>query len=242
MVIKYLASERCEEAQYRNMDLKGAFRRFWESNAGSDEEDESFGESKFVGNVSDNLKNGEFYLVIVVDEISETASRTIQFLNRKLDKLRLEIIEISKFSDDNRTIYVPNHVNKEIKTRTQPGKTTFVEMINGASERESEYIKELRTAWEDGGDFSIHMGTKGFSARYRDIPILYILPSHFRMAPRFKREYEQLFKDAMELLEKHFDKDLKGGVSYSSTRFSLEKIRAFVTALQDLMMKNVKNF
>ena len=241
IVISYLASERCDEEQYRNLNLMAAFKKFWETNASSDEEDESFDEDKFVSKVSDNLTNVEFFLVIVVDEISETASRTIQFLNRKLLKLRVEVIEISKFSDDNRSIYVPNHINKEVKsgrgTQPQPGKTTFDEMIDSAGARESEYLKEVRNNWEDGGDFSIVMGTKGFSARYQDVPILYVLPTHFRIAPRVKRKYQNLFDPMMELLEKHFHRDLKVGISYNSQGFSVDKIGPFINDLKALCKK-----
>ena len=62
---------------------------------------------------NDWYREGEFYLVIVIDEISETASRTIKFLNKKLHKLRIEVVEITKLSDTKRAIYVLNHVNKE---------------------------------------------------------------------------------------------------------------------------------
>jgi hypothetical protein len=243
IVINYLASERCDEEQYKNLNLLAAFQKFWETNAGSDEEDESFDGDKFVSNVSENLKNGEFFLVIVVDEISETASRTIEFLNRKLLKLRIEVIEISKFSDDNHSIYVPNHVNKEVKsgrgTQTQPGKTTFDEMIENAGAMESEYLMEFRSGWEDGGDFSIVMGTKGFSSRYLDIPVLYVLPTHFRITSRIKRQYQNLFDPMMELFEKHFYRDLKVGVSYNSQGFSTNKIRAFIMELKSLCKKSI---
>jgi hypothetical protein len=238
MVIKYLSSDRCEEKQYKNLNLASAFKIFWDTNAVNDREEETFDEVSFVNKVSENLKEGEFYLVIVVDEISEPASRTIEFLNRKLHKLRVEVIEISKFIDNKRTIYVPSHVNKsDTKSKApQPGKITFEEMVESVGVQEAEYIKTIRSIWEEGDDFSIHMGTKGFSVRYKDIPILYILPSHFRIAPRLKREYKQLFEDVFTLLEKHFNRNLQVGVNYNSPGFSCEDIKAFLGALKELVL------
>ena len=241
IVIKYLSSERCEEQQYKNMNLASAYKKFWEANAGNDQEDELFDEDSFINKISDNLKEGEFYLVIVVDEISETASRTIKFLNKKLHKLRVEVVEITKFSDTKRAIYVPNHVNKEDSRdkAPQPGKTTFEEMVEAVGAQEAEYIKSIRTNWEEGNDFSNHMATKGFSIRYKDIPILYILPTHFRIAPRLKREYKQLFKDVFTLLEKHFDKNLQVGVGYNSKGLSCEKIKVFLEELKQLVIRSL---
>ncbi|MFX0067362.1 MAG: hypothetical protein ACFFC7_35015, partial [Candidatus Hermodarchaeota archaeon] len=241
MVIKYLSSDRCDEEQYKNLDLASAFKKFWEANGGEDQEDETFDENDFKRKVFDNLKDGEFYLVIVVDEISETVSRTINFLNKKLYKLRVEIIEISKFSDSKRAIYVPNHVNREERPDrvSQPGKTTFEEMVASAGAKEAEYIKAFRFSWEEGADFSIHMATKGFSIRYREIPILYVLPTHFRIAPRLKREYKPLFKDVFTLLEKHFYRNLQLGVGYNSQGFSNTKIEAFLKELKKLAIKSL---
>jgi hypothetical protein len=241
MVIKYLSGDRCEEEQYKNLNLASAFQKFWEANMGADSEDETFDEDSFISKVSENLRDGEFFLVIVVDEISDTASRTIKFLNKKLHKLRVEVIEISKFSDNKRSIYVPNHVNREEShdKTPQPGQTTFEEMVETVGANEAEYIKTFRSNWEEGDDFSIHMATKGFSVRYSDIPILYILPTHFRIAPRLKREYKTLFKAVFDLLEKHFYRNLQVGVSYNSQGFGNEKIITFIKDLKRMVTNNL---
>lgn len=241
LVIKYLSSDRCEEEQYKDLNLASAFKKFWEANLGEDSEEETFEEESFISKVSENLREGEFYLVIVVDEISNTTSRTIKFLNKKLHKLRVEVVEISKFSDGKRSIYIPNHVNKEeTNDKTlQPGKTTFDEMVENVGANEAECIKIFRSNWEDGDDFSIHMATKGFSVRYRDVPILYILPTHFRIAPRLKREYKALFEKVFALLEKHFNRNLQVGVSYNSQGFSHGKIISFLEDLKRIVINDL---
>ncbi|MFC1895278.1 hypothetical protein ACFL0Q_01240 [Thermodesulfobacteriota bacterium] len=235
LVTRCLASDRCQESAYRNLTTKEAFRKFRESNMEEEESEEAFNDEPFVSNVSENLKNGEFYLVIVVDQITDIASRTIDFLNRKLERLRVEVIEIAKFSDQDRKIYVPSHVNKEVtKPKPKPGKTTFEEMIAASGAREAELIRELRTAWKEEADFSISMGSKGFSARYRDIPILYVFPTYMRIAPKVRRKYGDLFRPTIDLLEKHFERDLQVGVSLGSASMTVEKIRAFLHELKEL--------
>ena len=69
-------------------------------------------------------------------------------------------------------------------------------MVEAVGAQEAVYIKSIRSNWEERVDFSTHMATKGFSVRYKDIPILYILTTHFRIAPCLKREYKQLFDSA----------------------------------------------
>ena len=235
MATDYFVGDRCEEAQYRNLTLKQAFSKFRESSTDSEE---SYDEAEFAEALTENLKAGEFYLVIVVDEISETAFRTIEFLNRKLDKLRVEVIEITKFSDKETRIYVPHHANREVKRpKPPPGKTTFEEMLAGCGAKEGVAIRRLKECWEEEPDFTINMGTKGFSARYKDIPVLYVLPSHFRIAPRVVREYKKPFAAMMQLLETHFVRNLKVGVSYDSSSFDPNNIAPFIRDVKALWQK-----
>ena len=231
----YFAGDRCEEVQYRNLTLKQAFSKF---RASMPDSEESYDWAESAEALTKNLEGGEFYLVIVVDEISEIAFQTIEFLNRKLDKLRVEVIEITKFSDKETDIYVPHHANREVKKpKPQPGKTTFEEMLADCGAMEGEAVKKVKENWEEDPDFSISMGTKGFSARYKDVPVLYVLPSHFRIAPRVVREYKDPFATMMQLLEKHFVRNLKVGVSYDSSGFDLDKIAPFIGDLKALWQK-----
>lgn len=82
------------------------------------------------------------------------------------------------------------------------------------------------------------MGTKGFSARYKDIPVLYVLPSYLRIAPRVVREYKKAFDTMKDILEKHFVRNIKVGVSYDSPGFDPEKIAPFVRDVKALW-KNI---
>ena len=142
MATSYFTGDRCEEDKYRNLSLKQAFSNFKEDTS---ESEEPYDDVDLADTLTGNLLKGEFYLVIVVDEISETAFRTIDFLNRKLHKLRIEVIEITKFSDKKTQIYVPHHANREIrKPKPQPGKTTFDEMLNDCGAKEAEAVKMLK--------------------------------------------------------------------------------------------------
>lgn len=232
MASKYFNSERCEEEIYKNSSLKEAFSKF----VGCFEDYiDQYDEKDFANNINENLKEGEFYLVIVVDRISEATLRTVNFLNKKLEKLRIEVIEISKFSDDGYSIFVPKHVNndKGIKLPPKPGIKTFEEMLKDCGIKEAGYVKEIHNQWLDNDVCSINMGTAGFSARYRNVPIFFVLPTHFRIAPTVKKKYNDLFFILMKLLEKHFDRNLEVGVSFSSSGFGNEKIASFIKEVKD---------
>ena len=230
MVTKYFASDRCEENQYKNLSLKEAFLKF---QATIPDLDEAYDESEFIDDLSDNLKNGEFYLIMVVDKISDVTYQTVEFLNSKMNKLRVEIIEVSKFSDISRTIYVPKHINREGGRKGEtPGKTTFDEMLKECGTKEAGYIKEIKTLWEGEDDFEIVMGTKGFSARYKDIPILWILPDYIQLAPRIKRKYEHFYDPLSKMIEKYFNKGAERRIKFISPDFTSDKLKLFIAEVK----------
>ena len=239
MVTKYLASDRCQETKYKGLTFREAFSIFrkqqFEEEATADDED-------VVSTISECLENGEFYLLVIVDRISEIAYQTIQFLNRKLDKLRIDIIEVSKFHDGKRKIFVPNHVNREksASPKPQPGKITFDEMLESCGSKEAEYVQEIRNLWLDQDDFTISMGTKGFSTRYKDIPILYILPNSIRIAPRVKRYYGHLFDSMSGLLKNHFKFAADTSAKYDSKGFSMEGLKSFIPEVKAFWQNALK--
>lgn len=236
MVSKYLSSNRCESDQYKNLSLKEAFRKFKSTMT---DVEEPYDDKEFVDGLSERLKNGEFYLIIVVDKISDVALRTIQFLNKKTEKLRIEIIEISKFSDGDHNIFVPMHINREAgqTTESRPGKITFEEMVNKSGIKEAEYLREFKNLWEDRQDFSITMGTKGFSARFKDIPVLYVLPDHIRIAPRIKRKYGHLYSELIGIVKKEFSHNTESSGNFDSPDFALNRLGKFVEGVKNFCPK-----
>jgi len=233
MATKYFASDRCNEEQYKNLSLKEAFMGFRSS---LEDIDESYDEKAFVTDLSERLKNGEFYLIVVVDKISNVAFETIQFLNKKMEKLRIEIIEVSKFGDGDQRIYVPTHANRESvrQIKSQPGKTTLEEILNNSGVKEAGYIREIWELWQADPNCSVVMGTKGFSARYNDIPILWILPDYIQIAPRIKRKYEHLFPPISKTLKKYFNDSTDVTVKFSSPFMNSGSLRGFLNDVREL--------
>ena len=240
MVSRYFSSNSCEEERYRNLSLKKAFTIFYKLEIS--DSDESYDENDFPEQLSERLKNGEFFLIIVVDRISETAFKTVQFLNSKMDKLRIEIVEISKYAGEKHNIFVPKHINIDggQQKKARPGKTTFEDVINRSGARESEYIKKFREIWEDTSDYSIVMGTKGFSAKYHDIPILWIFPDNIRIASPIKSKYGHHFEPLSAILKKHFTNSTDVTVKFGEPEFNIEKLLSFTNEVKLFCNENME--
>lgn len=236
MVAKYFSSERCQEDQYKGLTLRDAFNKFRRP---IEADGEPYDENTFVTTVAEHLKNGEFLLIVVVDEISDVAFRTVQFLNSKMDKLRIEIIEVRKFGDKKQNVYVPSHANRESaqQKKGQPGKTTFEEMIRSSGTRQAAYIREFRETWEMDPQCTVVMGTKGFSARYDNDPILWVLPDYIQIAPRVKTAYGHLFPPFSQILKTYFSNSTEVTGKFDSPDFDSDKLRAFIRAIKDLLEK-----
>jgi len=236
MVSNYFNSSRCEETVYKNLSLKEAFKIFIES---GEETIEAYEDNSFVNNVSDNLRDGEFYLVVVVDTISDATLRTVNFLNKKLEKLRIDIIEIYKFQKDGHIIFVPKHINDvRGKIKPPPGEISFDEMIKSCGSKEAEYVSQIFNIWTAESNYSIKMGTKGFSARYLNIPVFFVLPNHFRIAPTIKKKYGTLFLELMTTIEKYFTTNLEAGVSFASAGFESKNIESFLNDVKNILTKH----
>ncbi len=78
LVTRYMAGDKCQEQEHKGLMFFEAFSQFRENNS---EPEDAYSEEEFIADLSANLKNGEFYLIIVVHQISETPAKTIQFLN-----------------------------------------------------------------------------------------------------------------------------------------------------------------
>ena len=235
MVTRYFNSDRCREEQYRGLDLISSFTKFREGVAEHDEIDDG---TDFRERISERLKNGEFYLLVVVDRISDLAYQTIQFFNRKLNKLRIEIIEVTKFEDGDRKIFIPQHVNREVSEKdksTRPGKITFEELVNRCNARDAELVRAIKIAWEENEETFIIMGSNGFSTRYREIPMLYVLPNRVQIAPRIKQKYQHMLDPLLHIIEKYFSHKSTSSGFYDSTDINPDKIKLFIEEILNLL-------
>lgn len=240
MVSKYFNSERCNESSYKGLELKEAFRKFTKQ---FENIDYKISGNEFVNTVSNNLRDGEFYLVMVVDVLSETTLRTVNYLNKKFEKLRIEVIEISKFKKAGYDLFVPKHINNDRdKVKPQPGTISFEEMIQNCSSRDAEIVSEFRIHWANSPEYSIKMGTKGFSARYRNIPVLFVLPNHFRIAPNIKRNNKILFDLIIEIMENNLKKELEVGVRFSSLNLQSNDLQNFIDQIKNIFENHPEFF
>ncbi len=183
LAVTYFQSSRCSDQRLKGLNLHAAFTH-WLRDDGSDELAES---SNFSARLSENLPDGEFYLIVVVDEINDTTYQTIEFLNRKLRKLRIEVVEVKKYESGQIRVFVADHANPPDRTGApRPGRTTFEEMLDRCGQREAALIQEFRRAWESDSESTLSMGHTGFSAQYQQNPIIWVLPEYLQLAPRLR--------------------------------------------------------
>ncbi len=205
---KYFSSIRCENHDYKNLNLGQAVLKFRGVISENEEiTDGLTSEEKIIRTISEYLERGEFYLLIVADTISDIAFQTIEFLNSKLEKLRIEVIEVPKFEDEHGKIFIPNHVNPinratHQSTKAQPGKLTFEEMLKSCTQLQAEYIRQFKKSWEESSEFTIEMGTKGFSARVDNKYVVWVYPNRIQI--RTHKDFTYIHDKLVKSLKGHF--------------------------------------
>jgi hypothetical protein len=210
---EYFKGEKCKETKYKNKTLLEALNIL----IGEHPEYDNMGDDDMQNIVYNNLKNGNFFLLVVADEIDEKTRRTIDFLNSKLNDIRIEIVEIKKFSENDIFILVPDHINPDehirLKSSKKVGKITLEEMKSKGSGKQKEIVNKIIDAWENNEDRYIEMGTTGLSMRYNDYSIFWLFIDKIKIANPLKKQLAKNgktseFSDDLEKILKKYFKDL----------------------------------
>lgn len=242
---RYFSGDRCENDDYKNLDLNQAVLKCREIiNKNEETTDGLMSEEEIIRTISDYIEQGEFYLLIVVDAISDIAFQTIEFLNSKLQKLRIEIIEVPKFQDNYGRIFIPNHVNpisrgSRQNTKAQPGKLTFDQMLKSCNPLQAKYITCFKELWEEDSEFTIEMGGKGFSAKVCNKHVVWVFSD--RIQVRTHDDFTPIKDKLVRKLTEHFpgttgkkatlrEDDLK---NLDNLKSFIEDIKRIINDVQD---------
>ncbi|AEF85383.1 hypothetical protein TREPR_1866 [Treponema primitia ZAS-2] len=211
----YFNSERCKETKYKNKSLLEALSIL--KNENSDYDDIS--NENIQETIYNNLKEGNFYLLAVADEIDDITKGTIEFMNSKLGGLYIEMVEIKKYKANATIVFVPQHTNPTSTIHTNSskkrvssgiGKTTVEEMKSRGTTQQNEHITQIINIWENYDDCSIVMGTSGLSMRYKDIAIFWLFVDSLRIANPLKSQLktkkmpEKLYDDILSVFKRKF--------------------------------------
>ena len=191
---RYFSSPRCIETQYKNKRFYDCFKEFLIQENDADLMDEE----NFQKRIEENLKSGQFYLVIVVDSLDETTRRSIDFFNSKLNKLRIEVIEIKKLKAEENSLYIPFHSNPESKKNIEkntPGRITLDEMLAMGNSNQKDIVKEIIDTWLGFEGCMYEMGTTGLSLKFYDYSILWLFIDKMYIANPLARQLEKKGKD-----------------------------------------------
>lgn len=236
MVEKFFGSDRCQDQEYMGHKYEEILDIFIDKTNYNniDSDIDITDKTNLQMEIRNNLDNGEFYLVITVDTIDKVTMRTINFLNEKLEKLRIEVIEIKKYEAKNDKIFVPEHINNDSadsSKRTAPGKISFEEMLNEADAVQENIIRKFKRKWLKNEKYSIKMQTKGFSARYKDNSILWIFADRIQINRYFRTKYgEEIYNKLKNLVKNYFNNHV---IYFDSENFELSKF--------EILIENIRN-
>ena len=97
-------------------------------------------------------------------------------------------------------------------------------------------MKNFPSKRESRAGFDVIKGSKGWSARYGPEPLLWLFPNRFLIAPQGKGNAHA--REVRELRDRHFP-ELAGtkssAIHFDSEHFTLDRFRAFVTDVQEMM-------
>ncbi len=165
-VKKFFAGDRCKLKELKNLSLAEAIAWHYARNGNDDAP--KFSCEDFVETVKNNLRNGQFRLILFCDAVDERTKRTVEYLNLLS---RFDIYCASAdFFWDGPTQYIKTHLvttdRQEKGTKQYAGKLTLQEFLESLSEKYDDFVPPtdafVKGVKEHGG--FLNMGSKGFAA------------------------------------------------------------------------------
>ena len=160
VAVRYFGSERCLDKRVKGArNLKTAVMSTWQGI--SDEEWESM-----VQRLAQHLATGSFEFVLAAQRFTDSAKRTLEYLNTVSERSRFYAVELVRFAGDQVSAFESRTVLKPTKRRdptvSHLDETEFLECIDDTSYRE--VLRELLAAVRGLG-LRIDWGTVGCSVR-----------------------------------------------------------------------------
>jgi hypothetical protein len=130
------------------------------------EKDSSIDRDRLRDEISNNLKDGSFELVIAVDEINPELEKIIAFLSSCKAAIQLEALEVESYKTETVELVVPHRYGQIASpSTTSSSKTTLDELISGAEDEHARRLLRLvSNTWLQAG-YRLYPGLKGASCR-----------------------------------------------------------------------------
>lgn len=133
----------------------------------------------------------------------------------------------SKYSDRKTVTKEPDQT-----TTASGGQDTKGDEEHAAASTVSQRFRQL---WSSVPDFEIVQGTRGYSARFRGEPLLWVYPNRFQIAPAGKGNVHE--NAVRALRDARFPEvTAKGSARFEAAHFSWERLAAFVDDVRHLML------
>jgi hypothetical protein len=101
------------------------------------------------------------------------------------------------------------------------------------NEPDSDPYSRFKSVWRKSVGFDLVDGTVGCSARHEGVPLLWVFPTYFRIAPSGKGNIRH--DDVRYLRDRHFPLQTKGIVHFDSAQFSWDRFQSFIADVQGTM-------
>lgn len=238
---KYFSSERCTDARYRGKTFAENYASFCTENGN----DDFLEDGEFQSRIAENLESGQFYCVMVVDELDSTTRRAIDFFNSKLNKLRIEVIEVKKMVAENMQIFVPIHANPETPKRqdnNRPGRITYAEMLKNGTEKQMRYVTAIVNQWCEYENCSFEMGTTGLSLRFKEFSIFWLFLDKLHIANPLARQLERnrksklIYDNLKNMMQGKFE---KGRLIFENYAYDLPVIMTTLSEIYQIARKEL---
>ena len=146
---------------------------------------------------------------------------------------------LSNFSYNHGQISNPNHVNPitlapHQSTKAQSGKLTFEEMLKSCTQLQAEYIRQFKKSWEESSEFTIVMGTQGFSAKVDNKHVVWVFPDRIQI--RTNKDFTYIHDELVKRLKGHFPETTEKNAKLGEDDLkNLDNLTSFINDIKSII-------
>lgn len=130
---------------------------------------------------------------------------------------------------------IARNPKKNNSAKPKPGgKLTFEQMLKSSTPLQAEYINQFKKSWEESSEFTIVLGTQGFSAKVDNKHVVWVFPDRIQIRPH--EDFTYIHDKLVKSLKGHFPETIAKTAKLRDDKLkNLDNLTSFIKDIKSII-------